>query len=173
MIFKTTRVVLLVVGFVLIAWFLMRQEMVETPPNDGGEVPLDELEVIENRTSQSTFTSDYMEVYDGVRVDQGVTVLDLSGRQLTGSLKAEVKQLKELEVLDLSRNDFTGLPAEVGQLTNLRVLNLSYTSLTGLPHELGGLSSLQELDLRGVNYSETDLAIIRQKLPLDAAIFTD
>jgi len=67
-------------------------------------------------------------------------------------------------VLDLSNNQFTGVPTEIGQLKNLEVLDLSNNRLTGLPHELGNLSNLKILDLRGNAYSSADLDIIKQQL---------
>ena len=104
-------------------------------------------------------------VYDGITVPINSTTLNLSGRNLSGSLKAEVRQLSLLRELNLSSNNFTGLPAEVGQLSQLRVLNLSNNPLTGLPHELGNLQNLQTLDLRGTNASEFDVNKIKAKLP--------
>lgn len=112
-------------------------------------------------------------VYDGISVPSDTRELDLSGRGLSGSLKAEVRQLTELEVLNLSNNNFTGLPAEVGQLTRLRVLNLSNNPLTGLPYELANLARLETLDLRGTTYAPADLAIIRAQLPSSVKILTD
>jgi Leucine-rich repeat (LRR) protein len=63
------------------------------------------------------------------------TSLDLSHNALTGALQAEVRHLKNLRVLDLSHNTFTGVPAEVGQLGALEVLDLSYNPITGLPQD--------------------------------------
>ncbi|MFM2340095.1 MAG: hypothetical protein RLZZ360_731 [Candidatus Parcubacteria bacterium] len=116
---------------------------------------------------------DMVVVYDGVSVPKSSTVLNLAGRGLTGSLKAEVRQLSELAEMDLSDNQFTGLPVEVGQLTKLKRLNLSNNPLTGLPHELGNLKALEILDLRGTNYSESDLATIKASLPKTTKIVTD
>ena len=104
-------------------------------------------------------------VYDGISVSANTTELDLSDRGLTGSLKAEVRELTQLRVLDLSGNDFTGLPAEVGQLSQLEILNLSGNPLTGLPLELGNLQNLQVLDLSDTKYSEIDLKQIKAALP--------
>jgi len=112
-------------------------------------------------------------VYDGVKVSSNASVLDLSGRGLSGSLKAEVRQLTRLKTLDISHNNFTGIPAEVGQLSQLEVLNLSYNPVTGLPYELGNLSNLKVLDLRGTNYSEIDLSVIKQTLPATTQILVD
>ncbi len=99
--------------------------------------------------------------------------LDLSNNNLDGSLQAEVRQLQNLKVLDLSNNQFTGVPAEIGQLKNLEILNLSNNQLTGLPHELGNLSNLKVLDLRGNNYAPTDLDTIKDRLPRMTEILTD
>ncbi|MBP9836400.1 MAG: leucine-rich repeat domain-containing protein [Candidatus Pacebacteria bacterium] len=91
--------------------------------------------------------------------------LNLSNNRLSGSLQAEVRHLSKLQILDLSDNNFTGVPAEVGQLKGLEILDLSNNSLTGLPYELGNLSNLKILDLRGNVYSKADLEVIKKGLP--------
>lgn len=110
-----------------------------------------------------------MEIFENT----SATTLDVSNNNLDGALQAEVRHLRNLEVLDLSDNNFTGVPAEVGQLTKLRVLDLSNNPITGLPHELGNLQSLELLDLRGTQYSEYDLSIIQERLPQETVIQTD
>ena len=112
-------------------------------------------------------------VPDYVISDTGIEVLDVSGNALGGSLQAEVRHLQNLKVLDLSDNQFTGVPAEVGQLKNLEVLNLSNNQLTGLPYELGTLSKLKVLNLKGNAYSSADLNIIEQGLPDTVTIEID
>lgn len=112
-------------------------------------------------------------VYDGIAVSKDSTILSLSGRGLTGSLKAEVRHLSSLETLDLSDNSFTGLPAEVGQLSQLRVLDLSGNPFTGLPHEIGNLQKLELLDLRDTNVSAADVANIKASLPATTKILTN
>lgn len=102
-----------------------------------------------------------------------IEVLDLSGNELSGSLQAEVRFLSELKQLDLSDNNFTGVPAEVGQLSKLEILDLSNNELTGLPHELGNLKKLKLLDLRGNNPSQFDLDIITKNLPASTEIRLD
>ncbi len=129
----------------------------------------------ENRYQESAggANEEMIEVYDGIAVAKSTRYLILSGRGLTGSLKAEVAQLTELETLDMSNNSLTGIPAEVGQLSKLKVLNLSNNMFTGLPAELGNLQNLQTLNLTGNNYTEADLETIRTQLPADVNIITD
>lgn len=121
----------------------------------------------------SNTPTEKVEVYAGISVVKSETKLDLSGRGLTGSLKAEVRQLSALKELDISNNKFTGVPAEVGQLSELRVLNLSNNPITGLPYEIGNLKKLEILDLRGTNYAKTDLEVIAKGLPATVQILTD
>ena len=96
--------------------------------------------------------------------------LDLSHNQISGSLTSEINKLKNLEVLDISSNQMTGVPAEIGQLSNLKILDLSFNLISGLPHELGNLKNLKELYINGNDYSEYDLEIIKQGLPTNVNI---
>ncbi len=99
--------------------------------------------------------------------------LDLSNNRLSGALQAEVRHLQSLRTLDLSGNEFTGVPAEIGQLKDLETLDLSDNNLTGLPYELGNLSNLKMLDLTGNDYAAADLAVIKSKLPASVVIKVD
>ena len=126
-----------------------------------------------NEESELSTSDAKVFVYDGVEVSKSAKSLNLSGKNLTGSLKAEVRQLSDLEQLDLSDNNFTGLPAEIGQLEKLEILILKNNNFTGLPHELGNLKKLELLDLSGNNISEFDLEIIRERLSEKTVIKTD
>lgn len=103
--------------------------------------------------------------------ESATETLNLSNNKLTGALQAEIRFLANLRVLDLSNNDFTGVPAEIGQLKNLEVLNLSGNPITGLPYELANLKKLRSLDLRGTKYSAQDLDVIKKGLPSDVVIY--
>lgn len=165
---------IVVLCFVAVAsvgvYLFITQEKAEAPVQESVTPSETSIETAEQTSVPTTKTGRMIEVYDGISVDSGVTVLDLSGRQLEGSLKAEVRMLSNLEVLDLSNNLFTGLPAEVGQLSKLKVLNLANNQFTGLPRELGNLQNLETLDLRGNNPSNEDLTIIREALPATVVI---
>jgi len=131
------------------------------------------MEDRDNKLPETTGPGKSIAVYDGISVPDNTTVLDLSGRRLSGSLKAEIRHLTNLRELNISDNDFTSLPAEVGQLSKLETLNLSNNPFTGLPQELGNLSNLKVLDVRGTQYSQFDMDIIKAKLPASTQVLTD
>ncbi|KAG5558578.1 hypothetical protein RHGRI_008503 [Rhododendron griersonianum] len=75
-------------------------------------------------------------------------------QKLGGEVNPSLLNLKHLNYLDLSRNDFGGIPIPtfLGSLTSLRYLNLSESRFAGtVPHQLGNLSSLRSLGLKGPN----------------------
>ena len=92
--------------------------------------------------------------WDGITVTgriQRVTALDLSDRQLAGTIPAELSQLDSLERLSLAQNSLTGpMPVELGSFRNLEVLSLWDNQLTDtIPDTLGNLASLEHLILSG------------------------
>ncbi len=100
----------------------------------------------------------------------GLEELNISNNKITGALPAEIKDLRNLRILDASDNLMTGVPAEVGQLQNLEILDLSNNKLTGLPYELGNLQKLKWLNLSGNDYAKQDLEIIKNNLPAGVEI---
>lgn len=51
--------------------------------------------------------------------------------------------LKELQILDISHNNFAVFPPEISELTNLKTLDCSHNHLSLLPNEIGSLINLQ------------------------------
>ncbi|XVE56445.1 hypothetical protein DITRI_Ditri04bG0009900 [Diplodiscus trichospermus] len=69
--------------------------------------------------------------------------------RLSGKVSLSLLDLKHLQYLDLSGNNFGGqIPGFLGSLQSLRYLNLSTAGFEGLiPAQLGNLTNLQYLDL--------------------------
>ncbi|GFS33621.1 hypothetical protein Acr_00g0029630 [Actinidia rufa] len=71
---------------------------------------------------------------------------------LGGEINPSLLNLKHLNYLDLSGNDFQGIPIPsfIGSLATLQYLNLSDARFEGtIPHQLGNLSGLRFLSLKG------------------------
>ncbi|CAK9149619.1 unnamed protein product [Ilex paraguariensis] len=69
---------------------------------------------------------------------------------LGGKISSSLLDLKYLKYLDLSMNDFQGIPIPdfLGSFERMRYLNLSFASFSGtVPPHLGNLSNLRYLDL--------------------------
>ena len=89
--------------------------------------------------------------WSGVTTDDDgrVTRLNLSNRNLSGSIPKEIAHLTELTELHLNGNRLTGaIPKEIGHLTRLTELHLNDNQLTGsIPTTIDGLVGLTELHL--------------------------
>jgi hypothetical protein len=80
---------------------------------------------------------------------KSLTSLNLGDNSLTGTIPSELSNLKSLTYLYLGLNSLTGtIPSELGNLTKLTQLLLFSNSLTGtIPSELGNLTNLTRLYL--------------------------
>ncbi len=171
------KIIVLCIALVIITSGVFFARNAEAPIMDSD----DEGQITDNDGDSSIPTSpvntsvggESIEVYNTISVPSESRSLDLSGQNLSGSLKAEIRMVSTLEHIDLSNNKFTGLPAEIGQLGKLETLDLSNNNFTGLPHELGNLSKLQYLNLSGNNISDFDLNVIKNKLPNTTIITND
>lgn len=150
---------------------LVRPESKDITRDSAGDVA--PTQVSDSRTTLDLSNQGLTKVPATVFNKTDIEELDLSGNKLDGALQAEVRHMQNLRVLDLSDNNFTGLPAEVGQLGKLEILDLSNNPITGLPYEIGNLKNLKVLDLRGTNYSEQDLGVIKQGLSASVEIRVD
>ncbi|CAN1838500.1 Probable LRR receptor-like serine/threonine-protein kinase At3g47570 [Linum perenne] len=81
--------------------------------------------------------------------------LDLSGNRFTGTLPAEVGNLKNLGILNLSHNMLSGsIPTSLGSCISLESLYLQGNRLQGIiPSSLSALRGIQKLDLSSNNLS--------------------
>ena len=83
---------------------------------------------------------------------------------LGGEISDSLLDLKHLTYLDLSLNDFQGIPIPnfLGSFERLRYLNLSYAAFGGMiPPHLGNLSQLRYLDLHGGDYYNFPAPLVR------------
>lgn len=173
-------IVILLCSIGFIVWWSIHDAPIalsptETPPatTNAEQTPQENKEVVPNSATVLDMSGQNLtKVPNSVFSQTKLQSLDLSNNALTGALQAEIRNLQNLVTLDLSNNNFTGVPAEIGQLKNLETLDLSNNQLTGLPYELGNLSNLKVLNLSGNNYSTADLEIIRAKLPASTSIVT-
>ncbi|PLN81214.1 leucine-rich repeat protein [Aspergillus taichungensis] len=78
--------------------------------------------------------------------------LRLARNELQGALTPNIRNLINLEILDLHENALTDLPDSIADLTSLRVLNVSNNRLNSLPFD-----ALQNLPLKEIGASKNKL----------------
>ncbi|KAH0542848.1 hypothetical protein FGG08_002802 [Glutinoglossum americanum] len=76
---------------------------------------------------------------------QSIRDLKLANNDLSGELRSEIGQLKNLEVLDVHCNRLVSLPETFGGLTRLRILNVAENLVISLPFEALSRLPLTEL----------------------------
>jgi Leucine-rich repeat (LRR) protein len=77
-----------------------------------------------------------------------LTLLHISGREITGEIPAEIEQLTNLETLIFSITSLEGsIPSEIGRLSKLFMLNIDRSKLISgeIPSEIGNLHNLEYL----------------------------
>ncbi|KAL0844304.1 hypothetical protein Bca101_017550 [Brassica carinata] len=81
--------------------------------------------------------------------ENSLIYLVLGSNGLNGTLPESLGALRNLQILDLSLNSFTGLiPSTVGKMVSLKKLALRFNSMNGkIPESLGKLDRLETLDL--------------------------
>jgi Leucine-rich repeat (LRR) protein len=78
-------------------------------------------------------------------------------------LPEAIRQLVNLEELNLGRNGITSIPAQVASLHKLRKLSLDYNEIHKLPAFIGSLKNLCELSLLGNGGVELPLSLSNLK----------
>lgn len=100
----------------------------------------------------------------------GVTVLDLNGewpRKPLTEVPESLKQLTQLQQLNLSHNQLTEVPESLRQLTKLQQLDLSDNKIAFLPEWIGNLKQLRTLylhhnKLRDIPASLSELTYLKR-----------
>lgn len=101
-----------------------------------------------------------------------ISEINLSGRNLTGSVPEEIGQLTALVNVSLENNNLIGPLPDLSGLTMLERLHLQNNSLNGsLPDWLSNLNNLKELFLQNNNFSGVIPGQLFYKTSLNA-IFT-
>jgi len=81
--------------------------------------------------------------------DGEVNSIRLQDASLSGHIPSEIRLLKSLKELQLSRNNYKSIPTEIRHTTNLEELHLDYNQMSSLPTDIGLMTSLRRVELYG------------------------
>lgn len=99
------------------------------------------------------------QVPEAIREMKNLQTLDLS-KNFIDSLPTWIGELEHLKELDMGRNWLHYLPEEIGQLTALEELDMSRNPLQELPVGIGNLASLKRLVLWSTGIVEFPPSIV-------------
>ncbi|KAH9302098.1 hypothetical protein KI387_013681, partial [Taxus chinensis] len=134
-----------------------------TSPMDGQA-----LEAVKQRFNIKNWISDpcFVVPWEGIQCTNisssiRVSEINLSGRNLTGSIPPSLAQLTELTLMSLDNNHLTGALPNLSSLTKLERLYLHNNNLSGsVPDWISQLNNLRELVIENNNFS----GVIPQKV---------
>lgn len=91
--------------------------------------------------------------------------LDISSLNLK-EIPESFGNLENLKFFRAYLNKITTIPESFGNLKNIYEINLSYNSISHFPSTMANLSeTLYKLEIRGNNYSEEELSLLKKLLP--------
>ncbi|XP_057813449.2 probable LRR receptor-like serine/threonine-protein kinase At1g67720 isoform X2 [Cryptomeria japonica] len=108
--------------------------------------------------------------WNGIRCNENNTVrileIDLSGRNLSGSVPNRISDLIELKSISLQDNHLSGFLPDLCNLARVEILRLQNNKLSGIvPDCLSKLKNLKELNLENNNFSGVlPQALMRNRL---------
>jgi Leucine-rich repeat (LRR) protein len=73
--------------------------------------------------------------------------LEIGNTKALKTFPEEIRQLKWLKKLSVTRTDISELPEWIGEFPELVILNLDSNKITSLPESIGNLKKLKEINL--------------------------
>ncbi len=114
----------------------------------------------------------YRDLELAVKKSDKVRILNLTSQRLV-RFPDKILQLKELEVLILNFNAITTIPCKISKLTKLRRIYLYANPVKTLPETIGELNQLEYLVLTATDMQESEVNILRKKMPNCIFVFED